>query len=98
MIIYNPGVEDVEIDKICNTIDVLPTVLNLFGIEYDSRLIVGKDILSDSDGMAIFADYSWLADNDNDYSGVVSNKYLVSKNIMVYDYYRYLFDGAPDRT
>ena len=98
LIIYNPSVEDVTVDKICNTIDVLPTVLNLFGIEYDSRLIVGKDILSDSDGVAIFADYSWLADNDDDYSNVVSNKYLVSKNIMVYDYYRYLFDGAPDKT
>lgn len=98
LIIYSPSVEDVEVDKVCNTIDVLPTVLNLFGIEYDSRLIVGKDILSDSEGMAIFADYSWLTDNDNDYSNVVSNKYLVSKNIMVYDYYRYLFDGAPDRS
>ncbi len=98
LIIYNPSVEDVEIDKICNTIDVLPTVLNLFGIEYDSRLIAGKDILSDSDGIAIFADYSWLTDNDNDYSNVVSNKYLVSKNIMVYDYYRYLFDGASNKT
>ncbi len=98
LIIYNPGVENVEVDKVCNTIDVLPTVLNLFGIEYDSRLIVGKDILSDSEGMAIFADYSWLADNDSDYSNVVNNKYLVSKNIMVYDYYRYLFNGAPDKT
>ena len=94
LIIYNPSVEDVTVDKICNTIDVLPTVLNLFGIEYDSRLIVGKDILSDSEGMAIFADYSWLADNDNDYNNVVNNKYLVSKNIMVYDYYRYLYDNG----
>ena len=98
LIIYNPSVEDITVDKICNTIDVLPTVLNLFGIEYDSRIIVGKDILSDSEGMAIFADYSWLTDNDGDYSNVVSNKYLVSKNIMVYDYYHYLFDGAPDKT
>lgn len=98
LIIYNPSVEDVEVDKVCNTIDVLPTVLNLFGIEYDSRLIVGKDILSDSEGMAIFADYSWLTDNDSDYSNVVNNKYLVSKNIMVYDYYRYLFDGASNKT
>ena len=94
LIIYNPSVEDVTVDKICNTIDVLPTVLNLFGIEYDSRLVVGKDILSDSEGMAIFADYSWLADNDNDYNNVVNNKYLVSKNIMVYDYYRYLYDNG----
>lgn len=89
LIIYNPGVEDVEIDKICNTIDVLPTVLNLFGIEYDSRLIVGKDILSNSDGVAIFADGNYLGSDVN-----VNNYYLVSKNIMACDYYRYLFDGA----
>lgn len=89
LIIYNPGVEDVEVDKVCNTIDVLPTVLNLFGIEYDSRLIVGKDILSNSDGVAIFADGNYLGSDVN-----VNNYYLVSKNIMVYDYYRYLFDGA----
>ena len=89
LIIYNPSVEDVTVDKICNTIDVLPTVLNLFGIEYDSRLIVGKDILSNSDGVAIFADGNYLGSDVN-----VNNYYLVSKNIMVYDYYRYLFDGA----
>ena len=89
LIIYNPGVEDVEVDKVCNTIDVLPTVLNLFGIEYDSRLIVGKDILSNSDGVAIFADGNYLGSDVN-----VNNYYLVSKNIMACDYYRYLFDGA----
>ena len=93
LIIYNPNVEDVEVDKVCNTIDVLPTVLNLFGIEYDSRLIVGKDILSNSEGVAIFADGNYLGSDVN-----VNNYYLVSKNIMVYDYYRYLFDGAPDKT
>lgn len=89
LIIYNPSVEDVTVNKICNTIDVLPTVLNLFGIEYDSRLIVGKDILSDSDGVAIFADGNYLGSDVN-----VNNYYLVSKNIMACDYYRYLFDGA----
>ena len=36
--------------------------LNLFGIEYDSRLIVGKDILSPTPGIAIFSDHSWVSD------------------------------------
>lgn len=36
----------IYIDKVGSQIDVLPTLLNLFGIEYDSRLIVGQDILS----------------------------------------------------
>lgn len=60
LIIYNPTVEHVEIDKVCSTIDVLPTTLNLFGIDYDSRIIVGKDILYGDDGLVMFADGSWL--------------------------------------
>lgn len=35
----------IKIDKVCSAIDILPTVLNLFGLEYDSRLITGQDIL-----------------------------------------------------
>lgn len=49
-----------KIDKVGMSIDVIPTVYNLFGIEYDSRLIMGKDILSTSEGIAIFKDKSWI--------------------------------------
>lgn len=61
LIIYNPGNENITISKPCSTIDILPTTLNLFGIPYDSRLIIGKDILSNSNGLVIFADGSWLS-------------------------------------
>ena len=54
--------EPIVVDKVGSQIDVLPTLLNLFGIEYDSRLIVGKDILSDYEGLAIFSNYSWVTD------------------------------------
>ena len=54
--------ETIEVDKVGSQIDVLPTLLNLFGIEYDSRLIVGKDIFSDTPGLAIFSDRSWVSD------------------------------------
>lgn len=54
--------EPIVIDKVGSQIDVLPTLLNLFGIEYDSRLIVGQDILSDHPGIAIFSDRSWVSD------------------------------------
>ncbi len=40
--------EPVIVNEPCSTIDVLPTVLNLFGLEYDSRLITGTDILDES--------------------------------------------------
>ena len=34
-----------EVDKVGSQIDVLPTILNLFGVSYDSRLLIGNDIL-----------------------------------------------------
>ena len=62
-ILWNSAMEEpVVVDKVGSQIDVLPTLLNLFGIEYDSRLIVGKDILSDYEGVAIFSNYSWVSD------------------------------------
>ncbi|MCM1053438.1 MAG: sulfatase-like hydrolase/transferase [Ruminococcus sp.] len=54
--------EPITIDKVGSEIDVLPTLLNLFGIEYDSRLIMGKDILSNTPGLAIFSNRSWVSD------------------------------------
>lgn len=62
-IIWNSEMEEpIIVDKLGSQIDVLPTLLNLFGIEYDSRLIVGKDILSDTGCVAIFSNYSWVSD------------------------------------
>ncbi|MCR4961151.1 MAG: LTA synthase family protein [Lachnospiraceae bacterium] len=42
--------EPIVIDKPCCSMDILPTLLNLFGFEYDSRLLMGYDILSDTEG------------------------------------------------
>ena len=63
LIIWNNKMEKpIKIDKVGSQIDVLPTLLNLFGIDYDSRLIVGKDILSDYPGLAVFSNRSWVSD------------------------------------
>lgn len=52
-----------SIDKVGSQVDILPTLLNLWGIEFDSRLMMGRDILDDSSsGLAIFADRSWVSD------------------------------------
>ena len=61
-ILWNSEMETVEIEKIGSQIDVLPTIYNLFGVEYDSRLIIGKDILSTEPGLAIFGNSSWVSD------------------------------------
>ncbi|MCI8990109.1 MAG: LTA synthase family protein [Lawsonibacter sp.] len=50
----------VHVKKYCSSLDVLPTLSNLFGLEYDSRLIMGSDILSAGDELVIFANYSFI--------------------------------------
>lgn len=61
LIIYNSAMEEnVIVDKYTSSLDVLPTVLNLFGINYDSRLLIGNDIFSDADDLVIFNNKSWI--------------------------------------
>ena len=62
LILWNNSMEDVHITKPCMSSDVIPTIYNLFGIEYDSRLFTGMDILSNSDGIAIMGNRSWVTD------------------------------------
>lgn len=56
--------EPVQVDKVCSAIDILPTLLNLWGLEYDSRLLIGSDIFSDSEAIAPIKTYrySWVTD------------------------------------
>ena len=68
LIIYNSKMKSVTVDKVGMSIDVLPTVLNLFGMKYDSRIIMGKDILSTATGIAIFKDKSWVTDKGTYYA------------------------------
>jgi lipoteichoic acid synthase len=59
--IYNPIVKK-EVKTLSSSIDILPTVLNLFGVDYDSRLLIGTDILSSNDPLVIFANRSYITD------------------------------------
>ena len=64
LILWNVGMEEpVYIDKACGPMDLLPTLLNLFGFEYDSRMYAGRDILSDREGMVIFMNRDFVTDS-----------------------------------
>ena len=63
LIIYSASMEEpIKVDKVCSSLDILPTVLNLMGLPYDSRMLVGRDIMSDSPGLVIMHDGSFIAD------------------------------------
>lgn len=79
LILWNKNIEDIHITKPCMSSDVLPTVYNLFGIDYDSRLMTGKDILSDSFGIAIMRNHSWVTDQGTYFAN--SKKFVGNTNI-----------------
>lgn len=54
--------EKVVVDKYCTQTDILPTILNLLGVEYDSRMLVGRDIFSPTSQLVIFKNGSFITD------------------------------------
>lgn len=63
LILWNGAMEEpVIVDKACSSVDLLPTLLNLFGFDYDSRMYAGRDIFSDGEGLVIFKDKSFVTD------------------------------------
>ena len=62
-IIYNPSLEPTKYDEYTSFINILPTLANLFNLDYDPRLYAGHDLLSDDyPNIVIFADGSWRSD------------------------------------
>ena len=64
-IIWCGALEDHEpiiVDTPASSVDILPTLCNLFGVEWDSRLYVGRDVLSDALPLVFFGNYDWKTD------------------------------------
>ncbi|MBQ0065812.1 MAG: sulfatase-like hydrolase/transferase [Firmicutes bacterium] len=51
-----------EIQEPTYSLDVVPTLSNLFGLNYDSRMLVGRDVFSDGMPLVLWNDFSWLSE------------------------------------
>ena len=54
--------EPIIVDSPTSSLDILPTLSNLFGTEYDSRLFPGRDVFSDTEPLVFFSNYDWKTD------------------------------------
>lgn len=89
LIIYNSSMKNINITKVGMPIDVLPTIYNLFDIKYDSRLFAGSDLLSNSEGMVILDNLSWITDKgkynslNNKHSDNLDSNYINNINNII---------------
>lgn len=52
----------IEVSAPTSSLDIVPTLSNLFGLKYDSRLLVGRDVFSEAEPMVCWIDGSWATD------------------------------------
>ncbi len=58
--VYSPGIKPLEVWKVTQTADLMPTVINLFGLE-NHYSYIGRDALSPSyTGFAYFSNAAWM--------------------------------------
>lgn len=65
LIIWSGALEKkdpIVVDTPTSSMDILPTLLNLFGAEWDSRLLPGRDVFSDRSPLVFDLNYDWKTD------------------------------------
>ncbi|MEE1113504.1 MAG: LTA synthase family protein [Eubacterium sp.] len=58
-----------EINSPVSSLDIVPTLSNLFGLDYDSRLLAGRDVFSDQTPLVFWNNTSWVTDLGRYYGG-----------------------------
>lgn len=84
-ILWNSEMDTIKVSKVGSQLDVIPTIYNAFGISYDSRLFIGKDILSTEGGLAMFGNRSWVTDKGTYFAA--SRKFVPKDNVEVEEGY-----------
>jgi lipoteichoic acid synthase len=65
LILWSGCLEEMDpivVDSPTSSLDILPTLSNLFGTEYDSRLFPGRDVLSNTPALVFNLSYDWKTD------------------------------------
>lgn len=72
--------ENIVVEDYCCNADILPTILNLWGLEYDSRMLAGNDVFSDGTHVAVLSDRSFVTDKVRFSSRTGKAEYLVPED------------------
>ena len=61
-ILYAKGMEPLTVDRPTSSLDIIPTLSNLMGLDFDSRMLMGVDMFSDSAPLVIFSNRSFISE------------------------------------
>ena len=79
--IWGNGIKKTKVTKVTSQLNILPTILNLYGIKYNSNNYIEEDALDPKyNGMVFFSDYSWYDGNVYVENGEVTNNRKITQN------------------
>ena len=84
--IYSADLEPETVEKYTSSLDVLPTLANLFGLEADYGLLAGDDAFSDAGGYVIFNDNTWVG-TEEDVSAEIAQRRQISDLLLAGNYW-----------
>ena len=98
--IYNNGETKKTIKDVTSQLNIFPTILNLFDIEYNPNYYIGENALSnDYNGLVFFSDYSWYDGNVYVSGGeVVNNGKISDEDLEMMNYYVNYLERKNDLT
>lgn len=71
--LYGGGLKPQAVEKYASSVDLVPTLTNLFQLSADRRYYVGDDIFGDQGGIVVFPNYAWY-DGETYYSSEYEGK------------------------
>ena len=81
--IWNNGKDKKNVKTVTSQLNVLPTIFNLFGIDYNPVNYIGSDALDNNyQKLVFFSDYSWYDGNVYVDGGIVTNKRYISEEAL----------------
>ena len=102
-VIWTEGITPQVSEKYVSTMDIAPTIVDLFSLDADLRYYIGNDMFGPDGGVVYFRNYAWYDgktyDTGNDASSnpavlamrrQVREQLDVSQDTFRYDYFAYL--------
>lgn len=98
-VIWTEGITPQVSEKYVSTMDIAPTIVDLFSLDADLRYYIGNDMFGPDGGVVYFRNYAWYDgktyDTGNDASSnpavlAMREQIDISQDTFRYDYFAYL--------
>ena len=85
--IYSQDLEPETVEKYTSSIDVLPTLANLFGLSAEYELLTGDDAFSADGGYVFFNDNTWVG-TEEDVGTQIMERRRINQLLLTGDYWQ----------